>query len=317
MIDLSIVIPVYNVASVLPACLDALKAQTRPPEEIIAVDDGSTDDSPAILERYAASMPNLAIVRQENRGRSVARNVGLAKSSGRYVGFVDSDDIPDSWYCQRLLDLALREDLDIALCGGHFHFEGRSPDRPIYTELSDSGITNGRLWLKSRLAKKEFFHVVWLHLYRREFLISRTLTFPANRLYEDVPWTTRALLLADRVHCIPDSLYNYRIAERRPAPESYRRHLEVVIQSTESNARDLESMLPLAENDEELRRLLRWQLVDGALSIFHRLKQLSDSTIAKQHLRRLRTNGFLSLLWRQSTSFAQRRRIARQWLQSL
>lgn len=69
--------PIYNVAGYLSACLDSLMAQTLPPDEIIAVDDGSTDDCPAILADYAARMPNLRIIRQENGGLSAARNTGL------------------------------------------------------------------------------------------------------------------------------------------------------------------------------------------------------------------------------------------------
>lgn len=80
---LSVVMPVYNVAAYLPACLDSLVAQTLPPDEIIAVDDGSTDACPQILLDYAQRMPNLRIIRQENGGLSVARNTGLKFATGR------------------------------------------------------------------------------------------------------------------------------------------------------------------------------------------------------------------------------------------
>jgi len=317
MASLSLVIPVYNVSGVLEPCLNALRAQTLAPDEIIAVDDGSADGSAAILERYKGLMPNLRVLSQANQGRSVARNVGLAAASGDYVGFVDSDDIPEPGYCERLFSLAASEDLDIAICGGRYHFEGRRPDRPIYHDLDDSGIVTGREWLKTRLGRKELYHVVWLHLYRRSFLIANEFAFPPGRLYEDVPWTTKVLLLAARVHCVPELLYGYRIAEKRTYAENYRNHLEIVIRSSEANAIDLEAMLPLCGGDAILHAMMRWQLVDGALSIFHRLDQLDDPVRKKAHLRRLRTEGFFHLLWRNSTTFAQRRRIARNWLGSL
>lgn len=89
---LSLVMPVYNVAEFLPRCLDSLAAQTRPADEIIAVDDGSTDACPAILAEYAQRLPSLRTVRQENGGLSAARNTGIEHARGKWLAFVDSDD---------------------------------------------------------------------------------------------------------------------------------------------------------------------------------------------------------------------------------
>ncbi len=88
----SIIIPVYNVEEYLPECLDSLLAQSYGNFEVLAVDDGSTDGSLAILERVAANDARFRIIRQQNAGPSVARNVGVANATGEYCLFVDSDD---------------------------------------------------------------------------------------------------------------------------------------------------------------------------------------------------------------------------------
>ncbi|HLA34092.1 MAG TPA: glycosyltransferase [Rhodocyclaceae bacterium] len=313
---LSIVIPVYNVAAVLPACLDALQAQSRAPDEIIAIDDGATDDSLAVLQHYAQRMSCLKIVAQANQGRSKARNLGLSLATGDYLAFIDSDDIPSPDYCRKLMDIACADDLDIAIANGDYYYEGRQPDRPIFRQPFDSGLISGAEWLKNRLARNDMLHVVWLHLYRRSFLLQYGFAFPADRLYEDVSWTTRAMLLAQRVRSIPDSIYRYRIAERRSSGAAWQKHLEIVISSSEANAAELEAMLPLTAHDPELTRLVRWQIVDGALSVFHRIEQLPDKTSRRPHLARLRENGFLARLWRNAQGFTQHKRIARGWLKS-
>ncbi len=96
---LSVVIPVYNVASYLRECLDSVRAQTFTDWEAICVDDGSTDGSAAILEDYAAQDARFRIVHQPNAGVSVARNVALGLARGEWVTFVDSDDtVHPDWF---------------------------------------------------------------------------------------------------------------------------------------------------------------------------------------------------------------------------
>lgn len=112
---LSLVVPVYNVAPYLRCCLDSLFAQTRAADEIIVVDDGSTDGCPAILAEYAAKAPKIRVIRQENGGLSAARNIGMANAGGRYLAFVDSDDFIVPAMYERLLTMAQADDLDRAL----------------------------------------------------------------------------------------------------------------------------------------------------------------------------------------------------------
>jgi glycosyltransferase involved in cell wall biosynthesis len=109
---ISCVIPVYNGERFLAEALDSVLAQTRPPEEIVVVDDGSTDDTPRVAARYAGQVHYL---RQDNRGHAAARNRGIEATSGELVAFLDADDL---WHPDKLARQAerfeARADLDIS-----------------------------------------------------------------------------------------------------------------------------------------------------------------------------------------------------------
>lgn len=311
---LSVVMPVYNVGAYLPCCLDSLMAQTRPPDEIIAVDDGSTDDCPQILAAYAARMPNLTVIRQDNGGLSAARNTGMAAATGDYLAFLDSDDFlePDAY--ATLLAAAVADDLDLVLCNARYHFEGRQPDSPIYQGLADSPPRPGREWLRERLAAGRFLHMVWLHLYRRSFLAEHHFRFPVGIIHEDVVWSTRALLLAPRVRYVDRCLVNYRIPLRRFTPAQNRARLERVAASSVYNARNLAALNDTIAPDPALRRLLDWQLVDGGFSVFHKIERIDDAHQRRRLYATLRREGFYRFLLGHAVSVRQMRRVIGHYL---
>lgn len=123
---ISVIIPVYNVSADLPRCLDSVLAQTYKNLEIIAVNDGSTDNSGKILERYAAEFPQIKAIHQTNGGVTTARLHGVSLSSGDWIGFVDGDDEIESDMYERLLKNALKYHADISHCGYQMVFsDGR------------------------------------------------------------------------------------------------------------------------------------------------------------------------------------------------
>ena len=112
----SIIVPVYNTSEYLKNCIDSLLAQTLNEIEIIAVNDGSTDNSFQILKEYQALHPNKVYVyNTENKGVSHARNFGVTKSSGQYLWFVDSDDCVEPNACEELYNKATKDDNDLVL----------------------------------------------------------------------------------------------------------------------------------------------------------------------------------------------------------
>jgi glycosyltransferase involved in cell wall biosynthesis len=311
---LSLVIPVYNIAPYLRACLDSLQAQTQAIDEIIVVDDGSTDDCPGILAEYAAKMSNLRVIRQENGGLSAARNTGMQYARGRYLAFVDSDDFVAPQMYERLLSMAQTDNLDIALCNAFYHFEGREADQPIYSDTGTTTVVPGKEWLRDRLKNDRLMHMVWMHLYRRDFLLQHNFSFVPRLIHEDVIWTTEALLKAERVRYDAAPLYFYRIPIRHFTPEQNRRRLEAIIASSTINAKTLLEFAKTDGYDVELKSLLRWQAVDGAISIFHKIEKLPDAHARRMQYQTVYTGRLFSLLWKNAAGWRQRRRVARNYL---
>ena len=113
----SIIVPVYNVKHYLEACLDSLRRQTLEEIEVICVDDGSTDGSSEILEKYKKKDERFKVIYQKNSGRSVARNVGLKKASSPYVMFCDADDEYDKKMCENMVRALEDNKVDLVMCG--------------------------------------------------------------------------------------------------------------------------------------------------------------------------------------------------------
>ena len=99
---ISIVIPVYNVGQYLCQCLDSIITQTIQDYEVILVDDGSTDESPSICDKYAEKNKRFTVIHQKNEGSAKARNTGLDKATGEYIAFIDSDDWINEDHLQNL-----------------------------------------------------------------------------------------------------------------------------------------------------------------------------------------------------------------------
>ena len=114
---LSVVVPVYNVAPWLPRCLDSILAQTYQNLEILVIDDGSTDDSPQIVDDYAREHERVKAIHQNNQGLIATRERGIREAKGNYIGFVDGDDeiIPEMY--ERLVNNALKYGAQISQCG--------------------------------------------------------------------------------------------------------------------------------------------------------------------------------------------------------
>lgn len=134
---ISVVVPVYNVEPYLRRCVDSILAQTMEELEIILVDDGSTDGSDVICDEYGNRYEQIRVHHKANGGLTSAWKAGVNLASGEYVGFVDSDDWIDPDMYERMLELAIRENADVTVCGLVFDFE--DPRIPKREEISSFG----------------------------------------------------------------------------------------------------------------------------------------------------------------------------------
>lgn len=112
---ISVIIPAYNIEDLLPRCVESVATSDYPKEllEIIVVDDGSTDGTGAVADKLSQQYHNVLVLHKENGGSSSARNLGIAHSTGDYLGFVDSDDFIDKRMYSRLMEAAIKYDADM------------------------------------------------------------------------------------------------------------------------------------------------------------------------------------------------------------
>ena len=207
---LSVVVPFYGVEDYLAECLDSILAQTLTDFEVILVDDGSRDGSGAIAEEYAARDPRLRLVRQPNAGLGPARNTGVRHARGRYLMFVDSDDLLAPRAFQLLVGTLERTGSDFAV-GNAWRFTRTRGTWPSWTHqlpcAEDRERTNVRAFpalIRDRMA--------WNKVYRRSFWDAHSYEFPAIR-YEDFPITLRAHLDAAAVDVVAQRVYLWRDRE--------------------------------------------------------------------------------------------------------
>ena len=314
---LSLIVPVYNVAPFLPRFLESLASVACETAEILIIDDGSTDECPRLLADFARSRSHVRVIRQANGGLSSARNTGLEEARGRYIAFADSDDWFDAGYYERLVKLCAAHDLDMAVGNAMYHFEGRRADCAIFDDAPTERVIRGAEFLRARLRNRSFLHMVWMHVYRRDLIESNSMRFVAPFIHEDVPWTTRMLLAAERLMYDATPGYYYRQRVRRFDPPAADRRLMLIIESSLHNAQCLDEIAGGLGNDPELQQLVRWQLVDGALSVFHKLQQFDSASTRRECQRKLRRESFHGLLWRNAIELRQKRRIARNYLKAL
>lgn len=209
----SVVVPAYDVAAYLPACLDSLLAQSHRNLEVVVVDDGSPDESGAIAEEYAGRDPRVRVVHIDNRGLGGARNEGLRHVRGDLVGFADSDDVVPPGAVAALVGQLRRTGADL-VTGDVARLEGPAGAeqlRPIR-------------WMR-RLHKDRSAVVIeqqpellgdvfaWNKLFRREFWEGAGLSWPEGVRYEDQPAMTEAYVRARRIGVVPDVVYHWRIRD--------------------------------------------------------------------------------------------------------
>lgn len=210
-VDISIIIPVYNVEQYLQDCLDSVVAQGCSDYEVICINDGSTDGSLTILEEYQQKYPQITIISQPNKGLSAARNAGIQAAKGDYIFFLDSDD----WIEPDTLEI-LAEKLsgeDLVCFNGRRYFEDGTTEEPD-GGIEENQLTGWEYYNKYALVSRKFHFVCTvLRLYRREYLLKNDLFFEEGIYHEDNLFTPLACYYAKSVKVIPDILYVYRIRE--------------------------------------------------------------------------------------------------------
>ena len=207
---LSIIIPVYNVSRYLPDTLDTLSSQEGLDEcEIICIDDGSTDTSLQILQSYKDRIPNLKIVSKQNEGVSATRNTGISMSEGKFISFIDADDLLHPHALRLILNEIRKGDADI-ICWRYRPFYSK----PEYSDLADTGIieiSNKNLEAFDIMADKGIAVGIYLKGIKRELFFTPDVRFDTSMTYgEDMFVSWKCVLKAEKIILIDRPLYYYR-----------------------------------------------------------------------------------------------------------
>lgn len=214
MTEISILVPVYNVEKYLGACLDSILAQTFSSFEVICMDDGSTDKSGDILNKYALKDQRIKVIHKENSGYGNTMNEAMLLAQGNYIGIVESDDMIESDMYQVLYDNIKKYDLDLVKTD--FYAVWGAEDGTIkkqYHSLTDdhkmyNRVLDPNLELDSYLLKK----FTWNALYKKELLIKNNIRYneTPGASYQDNGFWFQTFYWAKRIMFLDRAFYNYR-----------------------------------------------------------------------------------------------------------
>ena len=205
---ISVVVPIYNVEKYLEKCIDSIINQTYKDLEIILVDDGSTDSSGKIADKYAKLDSRIKVIHKSNGGLSDARNKGLKIASGKYVSFVDSDDFISNDMLDYLYKLLKENNSEISVC----NFQQFSSEEEIINEANNKiGKSNNylneeilQILLKGDITYGDY---AWNKLYLLELF--HNVQYPVGKKMEDIGTTYKLYFYAKKITIGPEKKYYY------------------------------------------------------------------------------------------------------------
>lgn len=215
---LSVVIPCYNVGAPIVDLLAAITAQLGSDCELVLINDGSTDDTQALIDNFASrytGAANLQIRHTSNAGAAAARTLGLSLASGEYVFFCDSDDVMHDNFVATLRQCQSRKpELDLLLFTSDMAVEKKgslvhSRFKVRYEQEHD--FSNGAQLLEFNLVQQIYTAAVWTYVARRALVLQAESAFTARKAHEDHLFTLKIYLNAEVVLAIPQLLYTQRI----------------------------------------------------------------------------------------------------------
>lgn len=273
----SVIIPVYNTAAYVRQAIESVCRQTLKELEIIVVNDGSTDGSAALLHELARTDGRIRLYEQENQGLSAVRNVGMARATGRYLYFMDSDDLLEADALELCYAKCEAEELDFVFFDAeNFYDNDDNGVQPFFdyqrTKSLQEGVCTGLKMLNTQIEQFQFTPSVCLNLIRRDYLCECSLAFCPNILHEDQLFTTLLYLQARRVNFISRTFFHRRVRQGS-------------IMTSRFGWRNMESYLTVA------RKLLQYPPNEppGAARTIHLLlSQMLDAVMWQAHVMPLR-----------------------------
>lgn len=218
---ISVIIPVYNVQDYLRSCVDSIRNQTYTNLEIILVDDGSTDDSGVICEQYAEKDNRIRVLHKPNGGQSSARNMGIDRAEGRWLTFVDSDDLVAPDMIEKMHHVIGNG--DIVMCDRLKFTETPVPDG------KSRGITrHGNIEFLQKIYDAPRFIAIWGKLYRRELF--ENFRFAEGIIYEDEDALPQLIYAAQEIVYLQEAKYYYRVRPESTMTSGFgKKRLDIIV----------------------------------------------------------------------------------------
>lgn len=264
---LSVIVPVYNVAAYLPQCLDSILSQDYEALEVILIDDGSTDGSGEICDRYAAADHRVRVIHQKNGGAAAAKNAGLRVATGEYLTFVDSDDYLEPNVYGYMLGVLKETGADAAEFTFRDVYQNRREDNMFYGGRSVVSSREYLTWFLTR------WHcaLLWNKVYKRSLFDG--IFFEEGHKVDDEYFTYQGFLNAKTVACDNRVVYNYR-----------RRQSSAMLSPQSQNQLALDRIdciskrrRIVAEREPELRKTFDVGFLDALVYISEYPNQTKDS----------------------------------------
>ena len=206
---ISIIVPVYKVEKYLEKCVKSILKQTYTNLEIILVDDGSPDKCGQLCDELAKTDDRIIVFHKENGGLSDARNYGVERANGEYIGFVDSDDYIHECMYEELYKAIKRSGTSIAECGVTRVYKNTL--RPHYEGEDYFLVLDREGYLREYLENKRLYGSAWCKLIHKD--LAKKIKFPTGKIYEDAFYTLELLKTVDKYTLISGNYYYYYIRE--------------------------------------------------------------------------------------------------------
>lgn len=206
---ISLIIPIYNASSYIPSTLEALLSCSSPSIEIILVDDGSTDASYSICDKYAAKDERIRVLHEPHSGVANSRQVGLEAAKGMYILYVDADDQVDPCMIADMYQVAVDQEADMVLCD----YRELTHEGEVYRKQEPTAL--GGVAVLEDILDGKLYGALWNKMMRREWLLQTKAAFPQRlTMREDLVFLSQCLPYASKIAYIPKAYYGY---ERRNA----------------------------------------------------------------------------------------------------
>jgi glycosyltransferase involved in cell wall biosynthesis len=253
--DVSVVIPVYNTEKYLPVCIDSVLAQTGVSLEIILVDDGSTDSSPCICDKYAEEHDNITTIHIKNSGPATAKNKGLLLAKGNYIALTDSDDKMEPMMLHKMVNAGYNHNADIVCCNYK-----QIDEQGVVSHLNSTNqlyVLNHEESLIHFFSKDKIYSQCWTKLYKRQMLRDYNIeNDPGLRTDEDFIFNIRSFTKAKITVIVDEPLYEYTHRNNSLAHAFFKENISQYIDNRNSRVQ-----VTLKEVQNETKIVKEWSTV--------------------------------------------------------